>query len=161
MGTQSKCNGCGTVTEMAEGMCPVCGGPATVDRPQAAAATTTAAAPLLQPPPFHPETAVHAAPAPEAAQQDPRGDGPPTPAARPDPYAQFGNPLHDTWGDVTPVVRPTHPKPHTARRKRPWATRILVVLVLVVLAGAAWINRTWLDETWDSVYDQVDEWTNG
>lgn len=144
MGTQSKCNDCGTVTAMDAGICPVCGSPATVDGPPA---TTTTAAPLLQPPPFHPETAAQAAPSPQ-------------PAARPDPYAQFGNPLHDTWGDVAPVVRPPHPEPHTARRKRPWATRILVVLVLVVLAGAAWINRTWLDETWDSLYDQVEEWTD-
>lgn len=161
MGTQFRCNGCGTVTEPVAGTCPVCGSPVATGSPPAAAVTTTATAtaPPVRPPPFHPETAVHAAPAPEPTQQAPIGSGPPQPESRPDPYAQFGNPLHDTWGDVTPVVRPQQPAQHTARRKRPWIGRVLVALILLALAGTAWVNRTWLDDKWDSVYEQVEDWT--
>lgn len=150
MGTQFKCNECGTVTEAAAGRCPVCGTPATSDTGAPAPSTNPAA---------QPDSDMRASPQAPAGRSAPLPRTAPQPVDRPDPYTQYGNPLHDNWGEHAPVHPPASPTPLTARRKRPWVGRVVVMIVVLALMGTAWVNRAWLDEKWDSVYAQVEEWT--
>lgn len=140
MTTQFRCSSCGTVTEALEGLCPVCGAAAEPDGDPGQPATPRTAA----------TQGSHAPPT-----------GPNQPAPRRDPYAQFGNPLHSNWGQpVTQQPRAAvQPTPTHSRRKRPWLTRTVVLLVVSGVAVAAWLGRSWLDERWDSFYDTVEGWT--
>ncbi|MFV0316622.1 MAG: hypothetical protein ACK5O2_06630 [Microthrixaceae bacterium] len=88
------------------------------------------------------------------------------PAPRPDPYAQFGNPLHDTWGTKSPPVEPPAPVvPPVKSRKSSRAAKtgkrssalpwVLTVVVIGALAAAGWLLRDSLADAWDWVTDRV------
>lgn len=84
---------------------------------------------------------------------------PPTgaPAPRPDPYAQYGNPLHDTWGSShthTPA-EPQTTGAHKMTRDGSHLKPAIVVAALVVLAVLGWLARDTLVDAWDRVYDKV------
>lgn len=88
---------------------------------------------------------------------------PPTgaPAPRPDPYARFGNPLHDTWGTSTvrPAEAPRAVKAPKAWRKRPLLRWAVAAGVLAVVAVGGWLNRDKVVDTWNRVYDKAAEVT--
>lgn len=92
-------------------------------------------------------------PPPDSAGDAPTPTGPPSP--RPDPYAQFGNPLHTSWGVEQPR-RP--PSPATvisaapARRRRSGVGRLLLAVVLVgAVVGGIWLAREPLGDLLDDV----------
>jgi hypothetical protein len=88
---------------------------------------------------------------------------PPTgvPAPRPDPYAQFGNPLHDTWGTPPPTssTGPPQPRLSKARKKRPALRWAVTVAVLVLVAVVGWLARDSISDAWGWVYDRASEMT--
>lgn len=100
------------------------------------------------------------------SEQEPRAtpDGawaPPTgaPAPRPDPYAQFGNPLHDTWGKPSAQTSADPPPARVgkARKQRPGLRRAIAATVLVLLVIGGWFARDTLVDTWDKVYDKASD----
>ncbi len=77
---------------------------------------------------------------------------------RPDPYAQIGNPLHDTWASQPDPVAAT--KDLTVRRNRtgsPWFARSLKLVVIVALAGGAWIAREPIGDAASAAWDRINE----
>lgn len=94
----------------------------------------------------------------------PEGEwAPPTgpPAPRPDPYAQFGNPLHDTWGTSQHQTPDGH-RPTRVLRSRPdrpavrWA---LTAALVGLVALGAWVARDAIGDGWDWVYDRASEFS--
>lgn len=86
---------------------------------------------------------------------------PPTgaPAPRPDPYAQFGNPLHDTWGKPSAETSAGIPPAQIgkARKDRPGLRWAIVASVLVLLVLGGWLVRDTIVDGWDWVYDKASE----
>ncbi len=80
---------------------------------------------------------------------------PPTP--RRDPYADFGNPLHDTWGTRTTQSPGPVPPAHVGkqRKKRPGVRWAVTILVIALLAIAGWFARGAIGDAWDRVYDKA------
>lgn len=79
------------------------------------------------------------------------------PAPRPDPYAQFGNPLHDTWGtaQAQPSASPHAGGAQTVRRKRPALKWAITAGIVTLLAVAGWFARDAIIDAWDRVYDKA------
>lgn len=90
---------------------------------------------------------------------------PPTgaPAPRPDPYARFGNPLHDTWGTSTvhPAEEPRTVKSRKAWRKRSHLGWAIAAGVVAVVAVGGWLARDEVVDTWNRVYDKAAEVAGG
>lgn len=80
------------------------------------------------------------------------------PAPRPDPYAQFGNPLNDTWGtNAAPTTTAPSTGRVTTRRRRPWVKRAAIAAAVIALAVVVWLAREPLADAWDRVYDALSD----
>lgn len=78
--------------------------------------------------------------------------GPPAP--RRDPYAQFGNPLNDTWGQIPAAApRTSFQAPVRVKPRRRRVLRWMIVFVALGLVGfGGWFARDHLSEGWDSLF---------
>lgn len=102
---------------------------------------------------------------PEAEDNPAEGWSPPTgaPAPRPDPYAQFGNPLHDTWGtsEARPSVVPQEARARKVHRLRPALRRVITAGIVALLAVGGWYARDTIIDAWDRVYDKASDLSGG
>ncbi len=97
---------------------------------------------------------------PSGAPPEPDRD-PTAPAPRPDPYAQFGNPLNDTWGTQPQPAPPIRAQSATLvqpRKKMSRASRWgIAIVLLALLAALGWLFREPIGDAWDWVYRQADD----